>query len=176
MGQTATGGTETDDATATGRRTGGTARESVIPSRPEGGRMTGDDTPLTGAVATVVTATVLLVAFGLLALGYGWFWIAFPVGFGGVLPAAVALARHYERRSDEDGRRPDETADALATLRDRYARGEIDEEEFERRVDRLLRTEDVDDAADYLEDVRRERERELELERDRERRERERTR
>jgi uncharacterized membrane protein len=32
----------------------------------------------------------------------------------------------------------------LATLRDRYARGEIDETEFERRVERLLETEDID--------------------------------
>lgn len=34
--------------------------------------------------------------------------------------------------------------DPLSTLRDRYARGEIDEAEFERRVERLLETEDVD--------------------------------
>jgi hypothetical protein len=34
--------------------------------------------------------------------------------------------------------------DPLDTLRDRYARGEIDEIEFERRLERLLETEDVD--------------------------------
>lgn len=34
--------------------------------------------------------------------------------------------------------------DPLATLRDRYARGEIDEVEFERRLERLLETEDIE--------------------------------
>jgi len=42
----------------------------------------------------------------------------------------------------------DPTDDPLATLRDRYARGEIDEAEFERRVERLLETEDIDVPAD----------------------------
>lgn len=37
------------------------------------------------------------------------------------------------------------TTDPVETLRDQYARGEIDETEFERRLDRLLETEPVDE-------------------------------
>ncbi|GAA0545175.1 SHOCT domain-containing protein [Halorubrum ejinorense] len=38
----------------------------------------------------------------------------------------------------------------VATLRDRYATGEIDEAEFERKLDRLLATEDVDERFDEV--------------------------
>jgi len=43
---------------------------------------------------------------------------------------------------------PDDRDEQLATLRERYARGEIDEAEFERRVEDLLETEDGDTARD----------------------------
>ena len=56
-----------------------------------------DESPLEQAAAGVTTGLVLLVAFGLLALDVSWFWIAFPVGFGGLLPAAVGLARYYQQ-------------------------------------------------------------------------------
>lgn len=50
--------------------------------------------------------------------------------------------------------------DALETLRDRYARGELTEEQFERKVERLLETETVEDARErVVEDAERERER-----------------
>ncbi|WP_299264728.1 hypothetical protein [Halorientalis sp.] len=45
-------------------------------------------------VSGIATMLTLGVAFGLLALGVGFFWVAFPVSFGGVLPVmlgAVAL-------------------------------------------------------------------------------------
>jgi len=38
----------------------------------------------------------------------------------------------------------DETDEAVARLRERYARGEIDEAEFEHRLEALLETEDLD--------------------------------
>jgi hypothetical protein len=101
--------------------------------------------------ASAVTALTLAVAFGAMALGIPWFWVAFPVGFGGVLPVAVAWARGQSReggRTDGLGWWTPGSADresedgALSTLRERYASGEIDETEFERRVEGLLETED----------------------------------
>ena len=102
--------------------------------------------PATNAVAGVVTLVTLAVAFGLLAVGWPYFWIAFPIGFGGVLPAAVGLAKWYVADEALDDSPQDEREDALTALRERYANGEIDEAEFERRVERLLETESVERA------------------------------
>jgi uncharacterized membrane protein len=41
-----------------------------------------------------------------------------------------------------------EADSAVATLRERYARGELTDEEFERKLDRLLETEGLDDPDD----------------------------
>lgn len=38
-----------------------------------------------------ITILTLGVAFSLLALGVEAFWVAFPVGFGGVLPTALGV-------------------------------------------------------------------------------------
>ncbi len=74
------------------------------------------------------------------ALGVESFWLAFVVGFGVVLPAAVGVVEYNQ---DSDTRntttdRESETESALATLRQRYARGELSEVEFERRLEQLL--------------------------------------
>jgi uncharacterized membrane protein len=132
----------------------------------------GDETPLQQLVAGVVIALIFLVGFGLLAVGYPWFWVAFPVGFAGVLPAALAVVKWYEMRQAEQvaDTTPDELESALATLRRRYAEGEIDEAEFEQRVERLLGTESVADAEEYVERLgRREKQREAEQPTERER-------
>jgi hypothetical protein len=116
-------------------------------------------------VSRAVTALTLAVAFGLLALGVDAFWVAFPVGFGGVMPVAVSLAASDDAERDgaetaadleeddvTDGRTavtdppasgaatagPQDTKAALADLRRRYARGELTDETFERRVEELL--------------------------------------
>jgi uncharacterized membrane protein len=105
----------------------------------------GDASPL---VAGGVTALTLGVAVGLLALDVDAFWVAFPVGFGVVLPGAVAVAhgrRADERRRDGDRR---ETGDRratdarLAALRRRYAAGELSDGAFERRIERLVESEE----------------------------------
>jgi uncharacterized membrane protein len=118
-----------------------------------------DENPLESAVAGAVTALTFLVGFGLLFAGVPYFWVAFPVGFAGVLPMAVGVARLYQRRQESDGRPTSEADDALATLRDRYARGELTDAEFERQVEGLLETEDSATARDRVD-------RELERERD----------
>jgi hypothetical protein len=42
-------------------------------------------------VSGLITILTLGVAFSLLALGVEAFWVAFPVGFGGVLPTALGV-------------------------------------------------------------------------------------
>lgn len=115
----------------------------------------GDEpSPLEAIAAGTVTIITLGVAFGLLALGQSYFWVAFPVGFGGGMPLAIGLARWYDsqRNTNESTQvGHSETDTALAALRDRYARGELTDEEFEARVERLLETESVADAESFLE-------------------------
>jgi len=101
-----------------------------------------EDDDLETVVAGAVTLLTLTVAFGLMFAGVPWFWVAFPVGFGGLLPMALGAARLYRRRRESDSRPTSEDDDALATLRQRYARGDITDAEFERQVERLLETED----------------------------------
>lgn len=67
----------------------------------------------------------------------------FVIGWLLLVPvSAIVLGELFE--DEEDVPEPDGEDSALASLRERYARGEIDEEEFERRVERLLETEDLD--------------------------------
>lgn len=49
--------------------------------------------------------------------------------------------RDERESTPADESRADAGDDPVAVLRERYARGRIDEEEFERRLDRLLATE-----------------------------------
>ncbi|WP_415381063.1 pentapeptide repeat-containing protein [Halosimplex sp. TS25] len=102
---------------------------------------------LSSAVGSVVVSATLVLGIALLLAGWSNFWIVFVVGFAGVLPVASALSGWYESRAtgSDPGER-DEQTDALATLRRRYADGEIGDAEFERRVERLLEAESVDDA------------------------------
>jgi uncharacterized membrane protein len=115
-----------------------------------------EETPLEAVAAGAVTFLTLAVAFGLMALGNPYFWVAFVVGFGGGMPLAVGLAKYYESRHERERGRSPRTGDsdtdaALADLRERYARGELDDEAFEARVERLLETESITDAREYVE-------------------------
>lgn len=96
-----------------------------------------DDTPLEQTVGGAVMALTFLVGFGLMFAGVPYFWVAFPVGFAGVLPMSIGAVRWYQQRADEE---PTEGTDPLDELRDRYARGELTEAEFERQVEDLLET------------------------------------
>jgi putative membrane protein len=70
--------------------------------------------------------------FGLVALILSIVWIAIVIGF----LALIVLAIRWLIRADQRGRLQPPTArpdDPLEILRQRYARGEIDEEEYDRR-------------------------------------------
>jgi uncharacterized membrane protein len=117
------------------------------------------------------------VALGGLFAGIPNWWAAFVIGFGFVLPA-VSMLEHsgHEEHADgstsntdasatrtdtsspiTQGTRNDSKNDALETLRDRYARGELSEEQFEAKLERLLETETVEDARDTVDRSRRDR-------------------
>lgn len=93
---------------------------------------------LPALAAIVVSACTLAVAFGALALDSSWFWVAFPVGFGGVLPLAVGAAQYWVEATDGDEVSGDTADDPLSILHAQYVDGELSEEEFERRVERVL--------------------------------------
>ena len=70
--------------------------------------------------------------FGLVAFLFSLVWIAIVVGF----LALIVLAIRWLLRADQRGRLQPPAArsdDPMEILRQRYARGEIDEEEYERR-------------------------------------------
>lgn len=106
-------------------------------------------------------ALALAVATGGLAVLNGGSPVTAFVGFF-LVGAALALAFSYATDAAEWGRELAESSaggrsaeggdspnpdDALRRLRERYAAGHIDEEEFERRVERLLETESYDELA-----------------------------
>ena len=99
-------------------------------------------------------ASLLVVGLGLatLFLGIDWFWVIFAVGFAVVVPLVSVLVDRSEpseipdpstERSSEPGTDAD---DPLATLRERYARGELTDEQFERKLEALLETETLEAA------------------------------
>jgi hypothetical protein len=121
-----------------GTRTGG----GVGGSGWSGFDGTDDADPRVGAVAATVSVLVLTVAFGLLALGVPYFWVAFPVGYGGLLPLSVVLAR---ARWNESGAGDDggpaaarDAADPVARVERAYVEGDVDEATFERELEAVL--------------------------------------
>jgi len=100
------------------------------------------ESPLEQTVGGAVMALTFLVGFGLMFAGVPYFWVAFPVGFAGVLPMAVGAVRWYQEGDDE----PTEETDPLDELQERYTRGELTEEEFERRVEDVLESEEAYDV------------------------------
>ncbi|MDB2236737.1 SHOCT domain-containing protein [Halorubrum ezzemoulense] len=114
--------------------------------------------------ATVVTGTWL----GALLAGFDW-WLGFMLfGYIVIIPvvsmlfdeeAEDSLAVEPEAESTpvergetaERGEAAGDTTDALERLRTRYANGDLTDEQFERKLDRLLETETPEDAAEWAE-------------------------
>lgn len=104
-------------------------------------------------VTAILTLGVGLVA---LFLGYRWFWIAWVLGFAVVVPLLAVLIGEDESETESDRVREyrpstNEADEALAVLRERYARGEIDDAEFERQLQRLLETESIEQVERQVE-------------------------
>ena len=101
--------------------------------------------------AALVTGVWMLAMF----TGQSWWLPALLVGYVVVRPGVTVLPDEadevHRAVSDGSGARSagtatDSTDEALGTLRERYARGELTEEQFERKLERILAVETVEDA------------------------------
>lgn len=126
------------------------------------------DDPMEALIAIVAVATLPLTALAGIFLGEAAAATVAITGWLFLVPVLAILSDYVDvgewwdsaRSTEEPVRERDrehaETGDdALQRLRERYAAGEIDDVEFERRLERLLETEDVEvpdhvtvDAAD----------------------------
>ncbi len=108
-------------------------------------------------------ASMLVTGIWLAAMftGQDWWLAALLFGYVVVVPGVELLFgdedeetewwddevdEHAEDAETDFGE--DDDDDALETLRDRYARGELTDEQFERKVERLLDTETLEDVED----------------------------
>lgn len=137
----------------------------------------------TEIASTIVTGIWLAALF----TGQSWWLPALIVGYAMVVPlVALLFGEDADREewwddwtgdwgdwtgsksTDEATEATDGTAnaptDALETIRDRYARGELTDEQFERKLDRLLETETIENADEWRRSAREHREREREFE------------
>lgn len=105
-------------------------------------------------IAALVVTGIWLPA---LLAGFDW-WLPFMLfGYILVVPLVAILFEEDEETEPLDEFTPDSQSsnqinknDVLQTLRDRYARGELTDEEFERKLERLLETETLEDAKRLL--------------------------
>ncbi|WP_159904361.1 hypothetical protein [Salinirussus salinus] len=95
----------------------------------------------TGAV---VSGAVLVVGLAVTVADVPMAWLVWPLGYGAVLPLAVAYAKRKGER-DAAARQDagEESGDRLTRVKEAYVTGEIGEAEFERRLEAALE----DDAA-----------------------------
>lgn len=123
-----------------------------------------DDEDWRDRAVPVAALLVLGVGFVGMFLSIEWFWMVWVLGFAVVVPMLAVLLGVDDEEEPTSGpagkttrdagdaseyRGTDETgADALETLRERYARGDLTDAQFERKLERLLETETVEDLED----------------------------
>jgi uncharacterized membrane protein len=126
----------------------------------------------TGVASLLVTA----IWMGAMFTDQSWWLAALLVGYVAVVPLVAILFDDEADREEWADESPSAEADrnertgsendprdALETLRERYAAGELTDEQFERKLERLLDTETLEDARESAR--RREGDREPEFER-----------
>jgi hypothetical protein len=79
-----------------------------------------------------------------MVLGVPRFWVAFPVGSGGVMPAALAVVAQRDRRTEPEQERPN----PVERLQRRYVDGHLTEAEFETRLEALLVVDEHDQGVE----------------------------
>ena len=143
------------------------------------GWLGGDGGDAAGIASLLVLGLGLASLFGVIPIGP--FWAIFAIGFAVVVPLVAILEDRLRdrdesesegapsesdvRHSDASRTDDDESVDAaLDRLRDRYARGDLSDEQFESKLEALLETDTPEAARDRLGRRRREREREREYE------------
>jgi uncharacterized membrane protein len=105
----------------------------------------------------IFVSLVLGAGFIALFAGFNFFWMIWVFGFAVLLPLIGSLTGEGDEDEtdiERDSHQPtehsdDATTDALATLRNRYARGELTDDQFERKLDALLETEHPESAAEW---------------------------
>lgn len=94
---------------------------------------------------------VLVISFSLLLI-FGWGQLSSLIGWvilgAYLIDRGLKFFRGAGSTEESEDEQTETEADPLAELRNRYARGEIGEEEFERKLDRLMETEGMDRTDD----------------------------
>lgn len=117
-------------------------------------------------LTSIVSLLVLGAGFIALFAGVNYFFLIWIVGFTVLVPIVDILSDETGDEDDKwndtdtqhktehestatDSQSSTSTQDALSTLRERYARGDLTDEQFERKLDRLLKTETPESAAEW---------------------------
>lgn len=122
--------------------------------------------------------SLLVLGGGLIALfaGFEYFFLIWILGFAVLVPLVSILtdgempahldndrlaqpstaAETREQQPSGNGAATPSTQDALTTLRERYARGDLTDEQFDRKLTRLLETDTPENAAEWRERTDRE--------------------
>lgn len=106
-----------------------------------------------GEMLAIFVLLTLGAGFVAMVAGMPYFWLIWVLGFAVVLPILGILSPEDEADSEpaEEERGAYVSTDPLTSLRDQYARGNLTDEEFERKLDRLLETESSENAAESRE-------------------------